>query len=94
LLYCYIWFNRYYKLIIATSSNKIIILKLKSATNYEIWVLRTKSFLIKERLKDLINNTLPIISQDINDKALANIRLLIEDGPLLQIQYITTAKEA
>ena len=78
----------------ATSSDKIIIPKLKGATNYEIWALRTKSYLIKEGLKDLLDNILPIISQDINDKTLANIRLLIEDGPLLQIQYINTAKEA
>ena len=78
----------------ATSSDKIIIPKLKGATNYEIWALRIKSFLIKEGLKDSLDNIPPIISQDINDKALANIRLLIEDGPLLQIQYINTAKEA
>ena len=78
----------------ATSSDKIIIPKLKGATNYEIWALRTKSYLIKEGLKDSLDNIPPIISQDINDKALANIRLLIEDGPLLQIQYINTAKEA
>ena len=78
----------------ATSSDKIIIPKLKGATNYEIWALRTKSYLIKEGLKDSLDNILPIISQDINDKTLANIRLLIEDGPLLQIQYINTAKEA
>ena len=88
MLYCY------YKLIIATSSDKIIIPKLKGATNYEIWALRTKSYLIKEGLKDSLDNIPPIISQDINDKTLANIRLLIEDGPLLQIQYINTAKEA
>ena len=46
----------------ATSSDKIIIPKLKGATNYEIWALRTKSYLIKEGLKDSLDNILSIIS--------------------------------
>jgi hypothetical protein len=31
---------------------------------------------------------------EINQKALANIRLIIKDGPLLQIQHSKTALEA
>jgi hypothetical protein len=68
--------------------------KLRGATNYEVWALRTSAFLTKEGLIEAITQQPPVILQDINDKALANIQLLVEDGPLLQIQYIRSAKEA
>ena len=73
------------------SSEKISIVKLKGSINYEVWALRTKALLTKEGQIDTIFN----ISNDAkNLKALSNIQLLIEDGPLLQIQEYTTAKEA
>jgi hypothetical protein len=77
-----------------SSSERIIIQKLKGASNYEVWALRTEAFLIKEGLKDAISSDLFALEEDINDKALANIKLLVEDGPLLQIQHISTALEA
>jgi len=77
----------------SSSSDRISIQKLKGASNYEVWALRTEAFLIKEGLKDAI--TFPnLIDQEQINKALANIKLLVEDGPLLQIQHISTALEA
>ena len=78
----------------SSSSDRISIQKLKGASNYEVWALRTEAFLIKEGLKDAISSDLFDLEEDINDKALANIKLLVEDGPLLQIQHISTALEA
>jgi hypothetical protein len=77
-----------------SSSERIIIPKLKGAINYEVWALRTDAFLIKEGLKEAIIPDLFDLEDDINNKALANIRLLVEDRPLLQIQHISTALEA
>ena len=76
-----------------SSMEKISFTKLKGNSNYEVWSLRTEAFLIKEKL-----NT-PIISpesatSDENTTTLANIKLLLDDGPLLQIRHITSAKEA
>jgi hypothetical protein len=78
----------------SSSSDRISIQKLKGASNYEVWALRTEAFLIKEGLKEAISSDLFDLEEDINDKALANIKLLVEDGPLLQIQHISTALEA
>ena len=75
-----------------SSSEKISIQKLRGAINYEVWALRTDAFLIREKQKAAILS--PDINSDINGQALATIRLLVEDGPLLQIQHITSAKEA
>jgi hypothetical protein len=75
-------------------TDKVLMHKLKGTSNYEVWALRTDAYLIKEGQKGAIIASIPEIDQDINDKALANIKLLVEDGPLLQIQHITSAKEA
>ena len=58
------------------------ITKLLGASNYEIWKIRITIYMIREGtntaiISDIIDNK--------NDKALATINLLIEDGPLLQI---------
>jgi gag-polypeptide of LTR copia-type len=74
------------------SSDKITIQKLKGTSNYEVWSLRVKAFLVKEDLFGAIIN--PQVDNDINNKAISNIKLLLEDGPLLQIQHIDVAKEA
>ena len=50
------------------------------------------TFFTKESLNAVI--TVDKISDDINSKALFNIQLLVEDGPLLQIQHIMRAYEA
>ena len=78
----------------SSSSDRISIQKLKGASNYKVWALRTEAFLIKEGLKEAISSNLFDLEEDINDKALANIKLLVEDGPLLQIQHISTTLEA
>ena len=78
----------------SSSNERVIMPKLKGTSNYEVWALRTDAFLIKEGLKEAIITERPNLEDSINDKALANIRLLVEDGPLLQIQHINTAKEA
>ena len=76
------------------SSEKIVatIPKLKGTSNYEVWALRVKSYLIKEGLAISSNGDIQI-HQETNNKALASLRLLIEDRPLLQICYLTTAIE-
>ena len=76
------------------NDKKTTIVKLKGASNYEVWALRIDSVLIKEGLKEAIINSPPNVEQEKDEKALADIRLLIEDGPLLQIQHITSAKGA
>jgi hypothetical protein len=61
---------------------KISIPKLIRQSNYKVWSLRVKLLLIKGLLSKAIeegSNPKP----EINLKALANIRLIIKDGPLL-----------
>jgi hypothetical protein len=74
------------------NDKKTTIVKLKSASNYEVWALRTDSVLIKEGLKEAIINGPPLVTQEKDENALADIRLLIEDGPLLQIRHVKSAK--
>ena len=74
------------------TSDKITIAKLSGSANYPIWALRMTAFLTKEALNAVIASN--EVSDEINGKALSNIQLLIEDGPLLQIQHITRAFEA
>ena len=72
--------------------DKISIPKLKGSENYPIWVIRMSAILVKEGQNDVI--TTDNVSDDINAKALSNIQLCIDDGPLLQIQNITRANLA
>ena len=69
--------------------DKISIPKLKGSENYPIWVIRISAVLVKEGQNKII--TIDDVSNDINDRALSNIQLCIDDGPLLQIQNITRA---
>ena len=65
------------------SSDKITIKKLTGSGNYPIWSLCMAAFLTKEgQITATISDA---VSDDINAKAISNIQLLIEDGPLLQI---------
>ena len=64
------------------------ITKLLGASNYEIWKIRITTYMIREGTNTAIMSD---INDDKNDKALATINLLIEDGPLLQIQHIKKA---
>ena len=60
------------------------ITRVKGQKNYQFWALRIKAYLIKEGLNKAIEE--PITDDDnIKSKALAVIRLSIEDGQLLQI---------
>jgi len=72
--------------------DKISIPKLKGSENYPIWVIRMSAVLIKEGQNSII--TIDNVSDDINARALSNIQLCIDDGPLLQIQNITRAYQA
>lgn len=74
-------------------SDKISIEKLIGQSNYEVWSLRVQSLLVKGSLSDAIEEGVTP-KGEIDQKALANIRLTIEDGPLLQIRYSKTALEA
>jgi hypothetical protein len=65
------------------SFDKIAIKKLIGSGNYLIWSLCIAAFLTKEgQITATISNA---ISDNINNKAISNIQLLIKDGPLLQI---------
>jgi hypothetical protein len=77
----------------SSSNNKILIAKLKGSNNYEVWSLHITAYLIKEGVYNAIL-TSDGIDKNIDQKALSNILLLIEDGPLLQIQHIDTAFKA
>jgi hypothetical protein len=77
----------------SSSNNKILIAKLKGSNNYEVWSLYITAYFIKKGVYNAIL-TSNGIDKNINQKALSNILLLIEDGPLLQIQYINTAFKA
>ena len=74
-------------------SEKISIPKLIGQSNYEVWSLRVESLLVKGSLGDAIEEE-ATPKPEIDQKALANIRLTIEDGPLLQIRHSKTALEA
>jgi hypothetical protein len=63
------------------ASERITIAKLSGSANYPIWAIRMAAFLTKEALNAI--TTQDDVSDDINAKALSNIQLLIEDGPLL-----------
>ena len=66
-------------------SDKISITKLIGQCNYKVWSLRIQSLLVHGSLSDaIVEGTNP--KPDMDQKALANIRLTIEDGPLLQIK--------
>src|SRR3984957_3234463 len=74
-------------------SDKILICKLIGQSNYKVWSLWVQSLLIYRLLSGAIEEGASP-KPEVDQKALANIRLIIEDGPLLQIQYSTTALEA
>ena len=65
--------------------------RLKGQQNYTFWSLRIESYLIEKGCFKAISDD--NIEDDIKAKALAIIRLSIEDGPLLQIQNKTSPKE-
>jgi hypothetical protein len=74
-------------------SEKISITKLTGQSNYEVWSLRVQSLLVERSLSNAIEDGASL-KTEIDQKALANIRLTIEDGPLLQIRHSKTALEA
>jgi hypothetical protein len=76
------------------SSQKIYAFeKLKGAENYVTWALRMEACLTKLGLEDALesaNND----TEKCQKKALAEIKLWVEDGPLHQIKGIDTAFQA
>ena len=71
------------------STKEIALPKLKGTSNYIIQSLKTSAHLTKEGCLDAILNG--DVSKAKSEKALANIQLLCEDGPLLQIKHYTNA---
>jgi hypothetical protein len=63
--------------------DKISLPKLRGSDNYITWSIRTTATLIKEHLSSTIEED---ASGKKNDKALAIIKLLCVDGPLLHIR--------
>ena len=75
-------------------SEKISITKLTGQSNYEVWSLRVQSLLVKRSLSNAIVDDGASLKTETDQKALATIRLTIEDRPLLQIRHSKTALEA
>ena len=73
------------------SLDKISLSKLKGSDNFITWSIRTKAYLTKDDLSSTLEDS--TLGKE-NDKALAIIKLLCEDGPLLYIKDINNAKEA
>jgi len=71
--------------------DKVHIPKLKGSTNYIIWAVRMKAILTE---KDLVNFIFEDSTSPKNYKALSNIQLYCDDGPLLYIRDLESAKQA
>lgn len=71
--------------------DKIGLPKLRGSENYTIWSIRVRAALIKEDLSGPIDES---STGTKNNKALSLLQLLCEDGPLLYIKDIYSAKEA
>ena len=76
------------------SNDKIGLPKLKGSQNYIPWSIRARATLIKEDLISAIKEDTSLVDEKVNEKALAWIQLLCEDGPILYIKDISSAKEA
>ena len=76
------------------SNDKIGLPKLKGSQNYIPWSIRARATLIKEDLISAIKEDTSLVDKKVNKKALAWIQLLYEDGPILYIKDISSAKEA
>ena len=66
--------------------------KPKGSANYEVWSIRAQAALQKEGKWKVITATTATTDSS-NIEALATLRLIIEDGPLLQTRTLSTAKE-
>ena len=71
--------------------------KLKGSSNYDIWAIRSKAFLIEKGYYDVLtaNKETRTTSKYYQDsiKATALIRLTLEDSPLVQTQFIDDAND-
>ena len=77
------------------SKSTINIPKLQGSQNFIIWHLRASAYLIKEGYGSFITDEASDIADKAkSEKALAEIQLLCEDGPLIQIQGYKTAFSA
>ena len=68
--------------------------KLKGSSNYDIWSIRIKAYLIEKGYYDVFNaNTARDTTEyyQASIKATALIRLTLDDSPLVQTQYIDDA---
>jgi hypothetical protein len=66
--------------------------KLKGSSNYDIWSIRCKAFLIEKDCYNALTDAYPDHStaayRNASIKTTALIRLTLEDSPLVQTQYI------
>ena len=75
-----------------SSADKITLPKLRGSENYIIWSIRMKALLIKDDLFNPIEDISYTASK--NNKAISIIKLYCEDGPLLYLRDIVSAKDA
>ena len=75
-----------------SNTDRFNIRKLTGSEDYSTWAVKAKAMLTKDDLIKAIKG--PDASTIANQKALAIIQLLCEDGPLLHIKDMTNAYEA
>lgn len=71
------------------SVNTFITTKLKGSENYELWSRRMSAYLRRQGFKGVLESD--DVSDEINECALADIELSLDDGPLFQCQSIKRA---
>ena len=65
-------------------------LRLKGTENYEIWSLRIRSLLTKEACADFLKLEGDESTSKKAEDAFAILRLVYDDGPLLQVRNLMT----
>jgi hypothetical protein len=75
-----------------TKNTLSMIARLSGQSNYDIWSIRIEAVLTEKGLLSTINpdNT---VTEELDQKGLAMIRLSLDDGPLLQVRQCKTASE-
>ena len=73
------------------STEKAQINKLNGTANYSIWAIKMRALFIKNGLSSVIHTD--NVDPELNDKAIAEILLCLEDGPLMQVHHLPRAHQ-
>jgi transposase InsO family protein len=75
-----------------TKNTLSMIARLSGQSNYDIWSIRIEAVLTEKGLLSTIKPD-TIVTEELDQKGLAMIRLSLDDGPLLQVRQCKTAAE-